>query len=101
MKYNVIVSERAKRMLEQHMRFLAEKNEEAARRITQDLLDAARSLADMPQRYPFFSHAYIPANKYHKMVVTKYFLLLYQIRDDTVFVDYVVDCRQDYGWLLE
>ena len=101
MRYNVIVSERAKRMLDRHVRFIAEQNEDAARRIAQELLQAARTLTDMPQRYPFFHHAYIPPNKYRKMVVTKHYLLLYQIRDDTVFVDFVVDCRQEYAWLLE
>jgi hypothetical protein len=30
----------------------------------------------------------------------KRYLLIYQIKGDTVYVDYVVDCRQDYGWLL-
>lgn len=88
-------------MLDQHMGFIAEKNEDAARRIMEEVLQAARSLANMPHRYPFFSHPFIPQNKYRKMVVTKHYLLLYQIRDDTVLVDYVVDCRQDYAWLLE
>jgi len=101
MEYNVIVSERAKRMLERHMRFIAERDEDAARRIAKELLQAARSWSDMPHRHPFFSYTYIPPNKYRKMVVTKHYLLLYQIRDATVYVDYVVDCRQDYSWLME
>jgi hypothetical protein len=25
---------------------------------------------------------------------------LYQVKDQAVYVDYIVDCRQDYGWLL-
>ena len=87
-------------MLGNHMDFLARQSEEAARRVTAEILSAIRSLATMPDRYPVFEHAYIPPNKYHKMYVVKYYLLLYQIRDDTVYVDYVVDCRQDYHWLL-
>ena len=27
--------------------------------------------------------------------------LIYQIKDNTVFVDYVLDCRQDYKWFLQ
>lgn len=100
MKYKVIVSVRAQQMLGEHMAFIAEKDEDAARRLTGELLKAIRSLDHMPERYPFFNEQYILPNKYHKMFVTKHYLILYQIRDDTVFVDYVVDCRQDYGWLM-
>lgn len=30
----------------------------------------------------------------------KRYLLIFQIQEDIVYVDYVVDCRQDYAWLL-
>ena len=26
--------------------------------------------------------------------------VLYQIQDDTVYVEYIVDCRKDYNWLI-
>lgn len=100
MGYEIIVSDKAKQTLGAHMRFLAEQSEDAARQITAELLRAIRSLAEMSERYPFFDEAYMPPNKYRKMFVTKYYLLLYQIRDETVYVDYVVDCRQDYQWLI-
>jgi len=35
------------------------------------------------------------------MLIEKQYILIYQIKDDTVYIDYVVDCRQDYGWLIE
>ena len=44
--------------------------------------------------------AYVPKNKYHKMFIEKWYLVLYQIQDDTVYVDYILDCRQDYSWLV-
>lgn len=49
-----------------------------------------KSLERMPQRFPFFKEAYIPTNKYHKMFVAKWYLVLYQIQDDTVYVDYIL-----------
>ena len=55
----------------------------------------------MPKRYPFFNEPYLPVNKYHKLFVENWFLILYQIRDDTVYVDLIVDVRQDYQWLLK
>jgi plasmid stabilization system protein ParE len=96
----VIVSDRARQMLAGHVRFLAQKSPTAARKIKNDLLDAIRSLQQMPQRFPFLESEFIPPNKYHKMFVEKWYIILYQVKDQTVYVDYIVDCRQDYGWLV-
>ena len=73
----------------------------AAQRLRFRLGSGIRSLSSMPHRYPFFNEPYIPANKYHKLYVENWFLVLYQIKDDTVFVDWIVDVRQDYQWLLK
>ena len=99
-KYKVLVSDRAKRMLGTHIRFMAQVNKDAAKAKKKELMEAMRSLERMPQRFPFFEEAYMPTNKYHKMFVTKRYLVLYQIQDDTVYVDYILDCRKDYSWLI-
>ena len=101
MKYRVIISDRAKEMLSMHIRFLAQVNKSAATKLKSRLVEEMRSLQDMPQRYPFFNENYIPANKYHKLYVENWYLVLYQIKDKTVFVDWIVDCRQDYQWLIK
>lgn len=64
-KYKVIVSDRAKRMLGTHIRFMAQVNKDAVKTKKQELMEAMRSLECMPQRFPFFEEAYIPTNKYH------------------------------------
>lgn len=99
-KYKVIVSDRAKRMLGTHIRFMAQVNKDAAKTKKQELMEAMRSLERMSQRFPFFEEAYIPPNKYHKMFIEKWYLILYQIQDDTVYVEYIVECRKDYNWLI-
>lgn len=98
-KYKVIVSDRAKRMLGMHIRFMAQVNKEAAMAKKKEIMAAMRSLAQMPQRFPFFDEPYITPNKYHKMLVEKWYLVLYQIQDNTVYVDYILDCRKEYGWM--
>lgn len=100
MQYKVIISDRAREQLGLHLRFLAQVNRTAAVQLKKRLLAQLRSLRETPQRYPFFQSDYIPANKYHKLYVENWYLILYQIRDDTVLVDWIVDCRQDYTWLL-
>ncbi len=99
-EYKVIVSERAKRMMGTHIRFLAEVNKEAAKAKKKEIMTAMRSLRKMPQRFPYFEENYITPNKYHKMFIEKWYLVLYQIQDDVVYVDYILDCRKDYSWLV-
>lgn len=99
-KYEVIVSDRAKHMLGMHVRFMAQASKSAAAKTKNEIASALRSLQDFPQRFPFLEAQYIPPNKYHKMYVPNWYLILYQIRDDKVYVDYILDCREDYSWLV-
>ncbi|MHB1407231.1 MAG: type II toxin-antitoxin system RelE/ParE family toxin [Desulfitobacteriaceae bacterium] len=99
-QYKIVVSDRSRQMLANHVRFMAQKSPSAASRAKNELMDAIRSLHKMPERFPFLEAEFIPTNKYHKMFVEKWYLILYQIKDQTVYVDYIVDCRQDYGWLV-
>ncbi len=101
MNYTVIISDRAREMLGTHLRFLARINKDAAVNLKKRLMEEIRSLQTMPQRYPFFNEPYLPVNKYHKLYVENWYLVLYQIKDKTVFVDWIVDCRQDYQWLIK
>ena len=78
-KYHVIVSERATQMLVSH---------------------AANSLELMPQRCPWLIGEYIPRNAYRFILFEKRYMIIFQIVDDIVYADYVVDCRQDYSWLI-
>jgi len=99
-KYDVVVSKRATQMLVSHVAFLARVSAEAANRLVASFEETANSLASIPQRCSWLIADYIPQNKYRKILFEKRYLLLFQIRDNTVYVDYVVDCRQDYTWLL-
>ena len=99
-KYIVIVSDRAKAMLGTHIRFIAQVNKEVATDQKKQIMSALRTLSKMPQRFPFFEETYVPYNKYHKMFIEKWYIILYQIQDETVYVDYIIDCRKDYSWLI-
>ena len=99
-RYKVIVSDRARKMLETHIRFMAQVNRQAAAEKKKEIIDAMRSLSRMPQRFPFFEELYITPNKYHRMFIEKWYLVLYQIQDDTVYVEYILDCRKEYSWLI-
>ena len=99
-KYKVIVSDRAKRMLGTHIRFMAQVNKEAAMLKKKEIMAVMRSLSQMTQRFPFFEELYITPNKYHKIFIEKWYLVLYQIQDDIVYVAYILHCRKVYIWRI-
>ena len=98
-KYKVIISEKAKNMLASNIAFIAKVSADAATKQKKAVIDGIRSLEQMPKRYPFFNEEYIPPNKYRKMFIKKWYLILYQIQEDVVYVDYILDYRKDYQWL--
>ena len=99
-KYRVIVSERATQMLVSHAAFLAQVNLEEAKRMTAEFKKTANSLELMPQRCSWLTENYIPRNAYRFILFEKRYMIIFQIVDDIVYADYVVDCRQDYSWLI-
>lgn len=99
-KYRVIVSERAAQMLVSHAAFIAQISPEAANRMTAEFQKTASSLESMPQRCSWLSGDYIPKNTYRFILFEKRYMIVFQIIDDVVYVDFVIDCRQDYGWLI-
>lgn len=99
--YCVVVSEKAKKMLVSHAAFLAKVSPSAAEKLVEDFRETASSLKTFPNRCPWLSGAYIPKHQYRYIVFGKRYMLIYQIIDKTVYVDYCIDCRQDYGWLVK
>ena len=87
-------------MLVSHAAFLAQVSPEAAERLTAEFEKTANSLGTMSQRCPWLSGEYIPKNAYRFIVFEKRYMIIFQIKDDTVYANYVVDCRQDYGWFI-
>ncbi|GHV87900.1 plasmid stabilization protein [Spirochaetia bacterium] len=98
--YTVEISERASGMLVYHARFLANVSEAAAKRLINQFETQSQSLRKQPERFPWLSQPMLPKHKYRKLLFEKRYLLIYQIKGDTVYVDAMVDCRQDYRWLL-
>jgi plasmid stabilization system protein ParE len=98
--YKVIVSDRAKQSLRIHIAFLSGISQKAAKETNAAIIAAIRSLSSMPERFPYLDDDLLPHNKYRKMVVDRRYLLLYQVKEQTVYIDAVVDCRQDYSWLI-
>ncbi|NLO40540.1 MAG: type II toxin-antitoxin system RelE/ParE family toxin [Ruminiclostridium sp.] len=98
--YEVVISDEATQMLVAHSRFLAQVSEAAAMHLTTEFSEKADSLKRYPERNPWLSDPMVPSGRYRKLLMAKRYLLIYQVKENSVYIDAVVDCRQDYGWLL-
>lgn len=99
-KYTVIIQDPATEMLMEHARFLSQVNEAAANRLVEEFISKAKTLEYMPERCPWLTDDLIPQHKYHKLVFAKRYMLVFLIVGDTVYVDAMLDCRQNYEWLI-
>ncbi len=98
--YTVVISDEAARMLVSQARFLAQVSEAEALRFIDEFHEKVKSLEKFPERNPELSDPMIPKGKYRKLLTAKRYILVYQVKGSAVLADAVVDCRQDYGWLL-
>ena len=99
-KYDITISDAAFTMLDSHVDFLARVSKNAAIRLMNEILDSIESLSENPERCPVFESQFIPDSRYRKMLIAKRYLIIFEISGSDVFVDYIVDCRQDYQWLI-
>lgn len=99
-RYTVIVSDKAADMLVSHTRFIANVSDGAAKILIDDFTVSAKSLETLPDRNTWITDSALPINKCRKLIFSNRYMMIYQIKNSTVYVDYIIDCRQDYGWLL-
>ncbi len=98
--YTVKITGTAWEMLISQARFLANVSVPAANRLIDTFVEMTDSLAALPERNLWLEHDAIPFQKYRKLLFGKHYMALYQIQENTVYVTAVMDCRQDYVWLL-
>jgi len=97
-KYNVSLARRADRMLLTHTEFLSQVSPAAARRLLADFKKITGLIADNPLRFPFADEVDapgIPTQTYRKCVFDGRYKALYLIEDDNVYIDAIIDCRQE------
>lgn len=94
-KYKVLVSGRARDMLFEHARFLAQVSIEAGEALFDQFEEKVDSLEEMPERCAYYDNPYIRPGKYRKLSLGKYLLILFQVIDDTVYIDLIIDARAE------
>lgn len=93
-KYRVIIDPAVNDRVYEHFEFLARVSESAAERLLDKLVSDMYSLEHMLYRNPVFNRPYLKSGKYRYMVSCEKYLIVYQIADNTVFIDDVQDSRQ-------
>ena len=96
-KYTVIVSRRADEMLIRHARFLAQVRVSAARRMTAEFEKVLDILEQNPFQFPAETDYNLPDGAYRKALFSRWYKVIFSVSDDTVCLDAVLDCRQDYA----
>lgn len=99
-EYSIVISDDAKNSFANHILFLKSFDVILAKNIATAIINAVETLKYFPNRNPYFNEEYITKNKYYKMFVEKYYLIIYQIKDETVYVEIILDCRSDYTWIV-
>ncbi|MCL2249362.1 MAG: type II toxin-antitoxin system RelE/ParE family toxin [Oscillospiraceae bacterium] len=99
--YSIEISDAALAMLDSHVNFLAQVSTDAAFKLMDKILGDIASLSEFPERYPVYDNKFISDSRYRKMLSAGRYLIFYEISASVVSVDYIVDCRQDYEWLIQ
>ena len=95
--YEVIVARRADRMLLTHTEFLAQVSSVAARRLLVDFKKISKQLSDNPYQFPYADELDVPGipqKTYRKCLFEKRYKALFIIESNSVFIDAIIDCRQ-------
>ncbi len=93
--YTVIVSRRADAMLISHARFLANVSVPAAKELVQEFEKILDSLEENPFQFPVETDYELPPGQFRKALFYKRYKALFSVEDNTVYLDAVLDCRQD------
>ncbi|MDR1193052.1 MAG: type II toxin-antitoxin system RelE/ParE family toxin [Peptococcaceae bacterium] len=101
-KYQVVVSSQARDMLFEHAKFLARVSAKAAEELFDHFEENITSLEGLPERCAYYNNPYIRHGKYRKLALGKYLLILFQVTDNTVYIELIIDARAeniDRDWM--
>jgi hypothetical protein len=100
-KYHVFVSSKARDMLFEHARFLAQVNVQAAEKLFDQFEARVSSLETMPERCAYYDNPFIQPSKYRKLSLGNNLLILFQLIDNTVYVEIIIDGRTESKPLVD
>jgi len=94
-EYSVIISDDALQMLDSHAEFLARISVNAATKLVDGILADIESLSKLPERCASYENQFVPEGRYRRLLSCKRYLIIFEIEASYVYVDYILDSRQD------
>lgn len=82
-------------MLVRHTRFLANVSVTAAKGLAKEFEEVLDALEDNPFQFPVETDYDLPPGQYRKALFCKRYKALFAVEDKTVYLDTVLDCRQN------
>jgi hypothetical protein len=100
-KYHVLVSGKARDMLFEHARFLAQVSVQASEKLFDQFEDRVSSLETIPERCAYYDNPFVQPRKYRKLSLGNNLLILFQVTDNTVYIELIIDGRAESKPLVD
>jgi len=94
-EYTVIVNPSTYHAMFHHLDFIAEFDLHAAVSLEKAITAGIESLSLLPERGGYYDNRFLPSGKYRSILIGKYHRVLFEIVKDYVFVDDIIDVRED------
>jgi mRNA-degrading endonuclease RelE of RelBE toxin-antitoxin system len=78
-----------------HFTFLAQVSPSGAEKLLEVLTKDLKSLENNPHAYPYYNRPSPTPHKYRYVLSYSRYRIVYQVVNETVYVDDIQDCRQD------
>ena len=88
-------------MLRRHTLFISRVSLPRAEMFVDEFEAIAGQLKENPFLYPLDEDDNLPVGKYRKAVFAKWYKLLFWVKDTTVYIDAVCDCREDLTRIIQ
>lgn len=90
--YKLVIPNTAKQMLKKHKKFLAKVSVKASKNLEEEFYEGVRRIGENPYGYPYENDK----TRYRRYLFYKRYLIIYLIEKDIIYIDYIVDVRQNY-----
>lgn len=101
MAYTLVIARRVDEMLLHHIAFLSRVNLPAAKKFRNDYAVILRRLAENPFQFPVETDLNLPEGAYRKALFAKRYKAIFLVEKKTVYLDAVIDCRQEFDEEME
>ena len=94
-KYRMVISPLAWDRVRRNQWVLDGFNPTYSNRVRRELSDTLREIRQNPYLFPLDESDGLPEKKYRRALFAKWYKIIYQVTENTIYVNTVVDCRMD------